>query len=137
MYNRYIRNDRGTYTRITEDDGMPRRPSSAPAPPQSPPEPSELPPPEMSGRPPEPPPPDAPHKPPLPPDASHRPPPPEMSHRPPPQPPIHDGLNGFLRHLNLENVDTGDLLLLCLLFLLYREGADEELLVALGLLLIL
>ena len=37
----------------------------------------------------------------------------------------------------MENVDTGDLLLLCLLFLLYREGADEELLVALGLLLIL
>ena len=118
MYNRYIRNDRGTYTRITEDDGTPRRPSSAPAPP-----------PDMSGRPPEPPPPDASHRPPPPPDASHR---------PPPQPPIHDG---FLRHLldvsRLENVDTGDLLLLCLLFLLYREGADEELLVALGLLLIL
>ena len=124
MYNRYIRNDRGTYTRITEDDGTPRRPSSAPAPP-----------PDMSHRPP---PPEASHRPP-PPDASHRPPPPpDAPHRPPPQPPIHDG---FLRHLldvsRLENVDTGDLLLLCLLFLLYREGADEELLVALGLLLIL
>ena len=127
MYNRYIRNDRGTYTRITEDDGTPRRPSSAPAPP-----------PDMSGRPPEPPPPEAAHRPPPPPDMSHRPPPPDAPHRPPPQPPIHDG---FLRHLldvsRLENVDTGDLLLLCLLFLLYREGADEELLVALGLLLIL
>lgn len=131
MYNRYIRNDRGTYTRITEDDGTPRRPSSAPPPEPSEPPPPPLPnppPPEMSGRPPEPPPPGAPHRPP--PDVSHRP--------PPPQPPIHDG---FLRHLldvsRLENVDTGDLLLLCLLFLLYREGADEELLVALGLLLIL
>ena len=31
----------------------------------------------------------------------------------------------------------GDLLLLGLLFLLFREGADEELLIALGLLLIL
>ena len=34
-------------------------------------------------------------------------------------------------------IDSGDLLLLGLLFLLYREGADEELLFALGLLLIL
>jgi len=34
-------------------------------------------------------------------------------------------------------VDTGDLLLLALLFLLFREDADEELLVAIGLLLIL
>ena len=54
---------------------------------------------------------------------------------------MQDGLHGFLRHLldvsHLEHMDTGDLLLLCLLFLLYREGADEELLVALGLLLIL
>ena len=52
-----------------------------------------------------------------------------------------DGLSGFLRHLldqfHLESVDTGDLLLLGLLFLLYREKADEELLIALGLLLIL
>jgi len=52
-----------------------------------------------------------------------------------------DGLNGLLRHLldqlHLSQVDTGDLLLLALLFLLSREGGDEEILVALGLLLIL
>lgn len=52
-----------------------------------------------------------------------------------------DGLTGFLRHildqLHLGHVDTGDLLLLILLFFLFREDADEELLVALGLLLIL
>ena len=52
-----------------------------------------------------------------------------------------DSLTGFLRHildqLHLEHVDTGDLLLLVLLFFLFREDADEELLVALGLLLIL
>ena len=36
-----------------------------------------------------------------------------------------------------DHVDTGDLLLLGLLFFLFRENADEELLVALGLLLIL
>lgn len=37
----------------------------------------------------------------------------------------------------MDHVDTGDLLLLALLFLLFREDADEELLAALGLLLIL
>ena len=111
MYNRYIRNDRGTYTRITEDDGKPHRPPHVPPP---------GPPPEASP---------PPHSPPEGPS-------PEMH-----GPPVRDGLQGFLRHLlqvsHAENVDTGDLLLLCLLFLLYREGADEELLVALGLLLIL
>lgn len=52
-----------------------------------------------------------------------------------------DGITGILRHLldqfHLDSVDTGDLLLLGLLFFLFREDADEELLVALGLLLIL
>lgn len=124
MYNRYIRNDRGTYTRITEDDGKSHRPPPGPPPeasppPHGPPESSHVPPPE----------------PPRPPRSL-----PEAPHGPPP-PPVRDGLSGFLRHLlnvsHAENVDTGDLLLLCLLFLLYREGADEELLVALGLLLIL
>ena len=64
------------------------------------------------------------------------------SHTPPPpgeHPP--DGLTGLLRHtldrFHLDGVDTGDLLILGLLFLLFREGADDELLVALGLLLIL
>ena len=50
-------------------------------------------------------------------------------------------MSGFLRHildqLHMEHVDTGDMLLLSLLFFLFREDADEELLVALGLLLIL
>lgn len=52
-----------------------------------------------------------------------------------------DTITGFLRRVldqfHLNHVDTGDLLLLVLLFLLFREDADEELLVALGLLLIL
>ena len=123
MYNRYIRNDRGTYTRITEDDGKPHRPPNVP--PESPPGPPPY------GPPPEAPPPYGP-----PPEA-----PPPYGPTESPPPPVRDGLSGFLRHLlnvsRTENVDTGDLLLLCLLFLLYREGADEELLVALGLLLIL
>ena len=60
---------------------------------------------------------------------------------PPPPGGRGDGLTGFLRHFldqwHLDSVDTGDLLLLGLLFFLFREDADEELLVALGLLLIL
>ena len=66
----------------------------------------------------------------------------EQPHTPPPpreDPP--DGLTGLLRHtldrFHLDGVDTGDLLILGLLFLLFREGADDELLAALGLLLIL
>ena len=108
MYNRYIRNDRGTYTRIPQEESAP--------PPPRPQEPRQ----EGSkqtkadfhttGRAGE----------------EHR---------------WTDGLTGFLRHildqLHLDHVDTGDLLLLILLFFLFREDADEELLVALGLLLIL
>ena len=81
---------------------------------------------------------------------------PEEEHRTSPVPPgshqeeyrrsddhdrVSDGLTGMLRHfldqLHLDHVDTGDLLLLGLLFFLFREDADEELLVSLGLLLIL
>ena len=46
-------------------------------------------------------------------------------------------LSGILGKLNPSDLDTGDLLLLVLIFLLFREGGDEELLIALGLLLIL
>lgn len=67
--------------------------------------------------------------------------PPPKSPDPPPPEAKSDGLSSLLRHFldqfHLEGVDTGDLLLLGLLFLLFRENADEELLVALGLLLIL
>ena len=49
-----------------------------------------------------------------------------------------DGLfSGILDKLKLSDLDTGDLLLLVIIFLLFREGNDEELLIALGLLLIL
>lgn len=127
MYNRYIRNDRGTYTRIPEEEpqgspapgGNPQRPQAGGPEPQSPP----------------------------PPEAEERQGPPPGGQRPfgPPPPPggggFADGLTGFLRHIldqfHLDHVDTGDLLLLGLLFFLFREDADEELLVALGLLLIL
>lgn len=117
MYNRYIRNDNGSYTRIPEE--KPAGASPGGAPPGGPPPggtASEGPPPGGSrpggpgpGRP--------------------------SGGRP------ADGLTGVLQHLldqfHLDRVDTGDLLLLALLFFLFRENADEELLVALGLLLIL
>ena len=101
MYNRYIRNDQGVYTRIPEEE--PRRPQTPPPPPGG-------------GRPP------------------HTEPPPQDDSR-------GDSLTGLLRRLldqfHLNSLDTGDLLLLAILYFLCREGADEELLVALGLLLIL
>ena len=43
----------------------------------------------------------------------------------------------LLERLHLEELDTGDLMLLVLLFFLMEEKADDELLIALGLLLIL
>jgi len=108
MYNRYIRNDDGVYTRIPEED---------------------------------------PHRPQKEPPVSHN----RQSQQN--QAPvggsslfsaparITDSLSGLLRQLldqfHLEHVDTGDLLLLALLFFLFREDADDELLAALGLLLIL
>jgi len=46
-------------------------------------------------------------------------------------------LSGLLEKFNLKDMDKGDLLLLFILFLLLREGEDEELLIALALLLIL
>lgn len=124
MYNRYIRNDNGSYTRIPQDEtpkGPPKPPPSEAADQQT-------------------------HRPPPPPE-------PEKQSRGSGRPPaagspfgggtahLTDGLSSFLRHildqLHLDHVDTGDLLLLILLFFLFREDADEELLVSLGLLLIL
>ena len=46
-------------------------------------------------------------------------------------------LSAILGKLKFSDFDTGDLLLLVILFLLFRDGEDEELLIALGLLLIL
>jgi len=45
--------------------------------------------------------------------------------------------NRLLQHINIKDIDSGDLLLLALLFFLIRQNADEELVIALGLLLIL
>lgn len=124
MYNRYIRNDNGTYTRVPQEDAPPaadaaqvRHGGGA-----SDPRPSFERAREEDGRGPR-------HEPHA--QAASSP----FGGR------VTDALSDTLRHaldhLHLEHVDTGDLLILVLLFLLFREDADEELLVALGLLLIL
>lgn len=46
-------------------------------------------------------------------------------------------LSRILDKLPLKGIDKGDLLLLLILFFLFEEKADDELLIALGLLLIL
>ncbi len=112
MYNRYVRNERGEYVCVPAA-APPRRHDP---PPQSPPMPL-----------PEPPP-------------APKPPSPAPTPKPPPPAPPQDALRlpgWILDRIRLQGVDTGDLLLLAILFLLFNEKADEELLIALGLLLIL
>ncbi len=70
------------------------------------------------------------------------PPPPRQSGGPPPPPPPQGApergfFNDLLGKLHLSDLDAGDLLLLFLLFYLSKQKADEELLIAIGLLLIL
>ncbi len=100
MYNRYIRNDNGTYTRTVQHDAAVHESPPSPSPP---------------------------------PTLPHPPPPPPQSERAPES----RFLNRILGKLHLGDVDSGDLLLLLILFFLFQEEADEELLIAIGLLLIL
>ena len=110
MYNRYIRTDDGTYTKVAEEEAPHGQPRQEPPP----------------GGPP-------PNSPPPPPNGPGGSPPPPFGGT--------DGIAGYLRRvldqLHLDRIDAGDLLLLGLLYFLFREKADEELLIALGLLLIL
>lgn len=65
-----------------------------------------------------------------------KPPPPE-SFPPRPDKDASQFFSRLLDKLPLRGVDTGDILLLLILFFLFEEKADDELLIALGLLLIL
>lgn len=56
---------------------------------------------------------------------------------PPPPAPERQFLNRLLAKLHLGDMDAGDLLLLLILFFLFYQKADEEVLIAIGLLLIL
>ena len=128
MYNRYIRGSGGQYRRVPVPD--PPQPGPPPGPPPP-------------GPPPGPPPPGPPPE-----GGGYQP----FSHsggprygyssgggpQEGPPPPKGEGfLSGILRRLNLENIDTGDLLLILILILLFKDGEDEEMLIALGLMLIL
>mgnify|MGYP007004247231 FL=1 len=111
MYDRYARENLGNYVRASLDD------SPLPPPPRKP-----------SGQAPPPPRPQQPPKPP---------PRPPQSGPPPKRPPEIAFGKSILDALHLDDLDTGDLLLLFLLFFLFKQQADEELLIAIGLLLIL
>ena len=114
MYNRYLRNDQGIYTCVPQEE--PRRSprpeptgSSAPPPPREPPRDTPPPPPNGGG-----------------PEADSG--------------AFREGfqfLDKLLEKLHLQDLDGADLMLLLLLFFLFEEKADDELLIALGLLLIL
>ena len=125
MYNRYIRGSGGQYRRVP----VPDPPQSGPPPPGPPPGPPPPgPPPEGGGYQP----------------FSHGGSGPRYGYSPgggpqegPPPPKGEGFLSGILRRLNLENIDTGDLLLILILILLFKDGEDEEMLIALGLMLIL
>ena len=119
MYNRYGHEERGTYTRASVDDSPlpPPRKGAGQAPPplsQQSQQSQHSQQSQYSQQPRQPPPP---HKPGRPPEIAFG--------------------KGILEALHLEDLDTGDLLLLFLLFFLFRQKADEELLIAIGLLLIL
>ena len=121
MYNRYVRNDRGGYSRVPVDESpQEERNGGFPPPFQSAEGPSEG----RGGQ-----------------DHSDGPPPRHSGWETEEERRETAGLSGYLRRLldrfHLEKVDSGDLLLLLILFLLFKEDADDELLIALGLLLIL
>ena len=113
MYNHYIRNENGAHARVPE--------ASAPPPHNPPPQTRE----DSSSHVKE----ERNQSPQAPPPQNH-----ENSR-------FSDSLTNFLQHIldrfHLDHVDTGDLMLLALLFFLFRENAEEEVLIALGLLLIL
>ena len=75
---------------------------------------------------------------PQPPPPRPGPPPPGPEPAPLPAPaPERQFLNRLLATLHLGDMDAGDLLLLLILFFLFYQKADEEVLIAIGLLLIL
>lgn len=120
MYNRYIRNEQGAYSRIPQQE-PPSVPEAVSGRPFSPPPPGSPPPPQGNSSPDVPPPGGTPPKP----------------QEPSPRPPEGRFLDRLLSRLHLGDIDSGDLLLLLILFFLFREEADEEVLIAIGLLLIL
>ena len=69
---------------------------------------------------------------PLPPPEAPPPPPPEAKTPPGPLRELGRGLDGILSRLDPSRLATEDLLVLAVLWLLYRESGDKELLIAMG-----
>ena len=117
MYNRYLRNDQGVYTCVPQEETR-RAPLRQ----------------EQRGQ-------GAPRHDPPPPPSHEAPPPPSPSGGPEAEGgAFREGfafLDKLLEKLHLQDLDGADLMLLLLLFFLFEEKADDELLIALGLLLIL
>ena len=63
-----------------------------------------------------------------------RPPPPPENEKTPPSPllSLRSGLDGIFERLDPKRLETEDLLVLAILWLLYRESGDWEMLIALG-----
>ena len=64
---------------------------------------------------------------------------PKQNHTPPPKPQktpppksFGSGLQGFLSNTFAQGFDTEDLLLFAVLFLMYKESGDKELLIIMG-----
>ena len=108
MYNHYVRDGNGNYVKVSVEEPK-YEAVHIPSPPPSPQRSKPIP----------------------------EPPPPRQASPNEQRPPEAQFVNKMLGHLNLSDIDSGDLLLLALLFFLFRQNADEELLIALGLLLIL
>ena len=118
MYNRYIRNDNGNYSRVVqkEEQNIPRQTFPSP-----------------SGR-----------KDDISPSAAGGAIPPSHAGKQRERRPSQSSrptelkfLDHLLSRFHLSDIDSGDLIILLLLFLLFHEDGDEELMIALGLLLIL
>ena len=109
MYNRYLRNDQGVYTCVPQEEPCRPPPPHRESPPREPPRDTPPPPPNGGGS-----------------EADGG--------------AFREGfpfLDSLLEKLHLQDLDGADLMLLLLLFFLFEEKADDELLIALGLLLIL
>ncbi len=71
------------------------------------------------------------------PDLPPAPPPPKPVPPPPPRPRPEPELNRLLHRFDLRRLERDDLLLLAILYLLYRESGEKELLIVMGAMILL
>ena len=76
--------------------------------------------------------PDEEHRPPRQTQIPQPPPPQPKTQKTPPPKSFGSGLQGFLSNIFAQGFDTEDLLLFAVLFLMYKESGDKELLIIMG-----